>query len=314
MNKISFLKSMVIALICYVVFFSTNAAYAAVSKPEVKTNNATSVGQTSVTLNGIITANGGANITDYGFYWGTNSNPTKKVSLGKSGRKNVPYTYKLTGLKANTSYYSKFYATNSAGTSFGKVIESRTEKASIPVQPLYNRTEAVNYAYEYYNKVCDDGKYYVNTNTKIGNFNDLQDYVKKQGKGWSLNGGTLTAPKGAKITKNMNACAFDCAHFVSGCFSKGKFPVSNNGAKNLKNTIIDKGYGFVATNINQLKPGDFAFNPNSGSTGHAMLITKVENGKVYVTHHSGANRLPVDGDKDAPYSFKNGYEYIHIVY
>lgn len=111
----------------------------------------------------------------------------------------------------------------------------------------------------------------------------------------------------------MNDCSFDCAHFISRRFLAGNLNLSSYGSLNLKNKLLNGGYGIIAKSISELQPGDLAFNPKGGKSGHAMLITRIYNNKIYVTHHSGANANP-NKDKDTIKKFDNGYIYIHITY
>jgi len=100
--------------------------------PTVTTQSASSIGATSATLNGNITATGGANATVRGFAWGTDAllsggdtaTTTENGSFGTGAFTNTSLT-----LACNTTYYARAYATNSAGTSYGAVSASFTTSA-----------------------------------------------------------------------------------------------------------------------------------------------------------------------------------------
>lgn len=100
----------------------TATTTAASTAPSITSSAATSVGNATGTMNGNISSNGGASITDYGFYWSTTNNFANgtgtKVQLGTSN-----YTgnisHQLTGLTNGTTYYYKAYAHNSVGTTYG---------------------------------------------------------------------------------------------------------------------------------------------------------------------------------------------------
>ena len=69
---------------------------------------------------------GGAEITERGFYWGTNPNPSEtdnKVVLENTVGNN---TNTLVNLTPNTTYYVKAYVTNSEGTSYSEVVSFTT--------------------------------------------------------------------------------------------------------------------------------------------------------------------------------------------
>lgn len=100
--------------------------------PTVTTQSASSVLQSSATLNGNITNTGGANATVRGFAWGTNANlsggdtatTTENGTFGTGAFTNSSLT-----LVCNTTYYSRAYATNSGGTSYGAISSSFTTSA-----------------------------------------------------------------------------------------------------------------------------------------------------------------------------------------
>lgn len=87
--------------------------------PTVTTNNVTDITQTTATCGGNVTADGGATVTARGVCWSTSSNPTTSNSHTTNGSGTGTFTSSITGLSANTTYYVRAYATNSAGTSYG---------------------------------------------------------------------------------------------------------------------------------------------------------------------------------------------------
>lgn len=85
----------------------------------VVTNAATSVSIHTTTLNGEVTNDGGAVITERGFCYSTTPNPTTaSTKLLVSGTTGI-FNGNVQSLLANTTYYFKAYAINSAGTSYG---------------------------------------------------------------------------------------------------------------------------------------------------------------------------------------------------
>tara|TARA_R110000772_G_scaffold111680_6_gene215770 strand:+ start:5632 stop:6576 length:945 start_codon:yes stop_codon:yes gene_type:complete len=104
--------------------------------PSATTNSITSITETSMTLSGNITSDGGATITQRGFYFGNNSasptNNTKYTVGGTTGS----YSLNRTGLSAGTTYYCWAFATNSAGTTFGARTQANTIAAYVPVWSL----------------------------------------------------------------------------------------------------------------------------------------------------------------------------------
>lgn len=97
--------------------------------PSVVTNDADDVTQTTATINGEATAPAGTNLTECGFYWGTSTDAlNNKVTTASA---TSPFSYGLTGLTANTTYYFKAYAKNPTGENYGEVKSFTTQQAVV---------------------------------------------------------------------------------------------------------------------------------------------------------------------------------------
>ena len=84
---------------------------------------ASSITSTTATLSGgIVTYKGGANLTAYGFVYGTSANPTTSNSVANVGTNinvNTAFGSKtITNLSPNTTYYVRVYGTNGCGTRY----------------------------------------------------------------------------------------------------------------------------------------------------------------------------------------------------
>jgi hypothetical protein len=103
-------------------------SFTTLNAPTVTSDAASAVSVLSATLNGNITATGGANATVRGFAYSTNSTLTSSVSTttatGSFGT--GAFTYDLSGLTANTTYYFRAYAVNPHGTSTGSIASFTT--------------------------------------------------------------------------------------------------------------------------------------------------------------------------------------------
>jgi len=78
------------------------------------------IGQTIATGGGNISSDGGSPVTSRGVCWSTTINPTASLDTKTiDGTGTGAFTSSITGLSANTTYYVRAYATNSAGTSYG---------------------------------------------------------------------------------------------------------------------------------------------------------------------------------------------------
>src|SRR6476469_7144611 len=95
---------------------------AEVDQPTVTTAAPASIGITQSTLGGNVTADGGATVTERGVvYSSSNMNPTTANTKVTIGSGTGSFSLVVTGLTANTTYYVRAYAINSAGTAYGTV-------------------------------------------------------------------------------------------------------------------------------------------------------------------------------------------------
>lgn len=100
----------------------------------VSTSAISSVTQTTASSGGTVSNDGGAAITSRGVCYSTfTSSPTINDSKTSNGSGIGSFTSSLTGLSANSTYYVRAYATNSAGTSYGTVISFSTLASALAV-------------------------------------------------------------------------------------------------------------------------------------------------------------------------------------
>jgi len=100
----------------------TTLAMAPVLTTVAVTNNT----GTQATSGGIITSDGGAEVTARGVCWSTSQNPTTANSKTTNGTGIGTFASSITGLAANSIYYLRAYATNSSGTSYGNQLSLST--------------------------------------------------------------------------------------------------------------------------------------------------------------------------------------------
>jgi hypothetical protein len=98
-----------------------------ITVPVLTTTATSSLTSIGVVTGGNITSDGGGNITSRGVVWGTSTNPTISLTTKTTdGNGSGSFTSNVSGLTANTQYYVRAYATNSAGTSYGNEISFTT--------------------------------------------------------------------------------------------------------------------------------------------------------------------------------------------
>jgi len=81
----------------------------------------------SAMIRDTIKTNGGSTVTASGVVWSTSQNPTLSSGNHASGRTIMgSFVKSMTGLKSNTTYYARGYATNSAGTAYSNQVKFKT--------------------------------------------------------------------------------------------------------------------------------------------------------------------------------------------
>jgi uncharacterized protein (TIGR02145 family) len=100
--------------------------------PTLNTSAIINIEQTTAVCGGYIMNEGGATITARGVCWNTGQNPSISDSKTTDGEGTGAFLSSITGLTANTTYYVRAYAINSAGTGYGETIAFTTQPG-VPV-------------------------------------------------------------------------------------------------------------------------------------------------------------------------------------
>ncbi len=104
----------------------------AITIPTVTTSSATSISYTSATIDGAVTDDGGASVTERGVVYSSTPNPTTSNSKVVSGSGKGAFTCNLTDLQEGTIYYVRAYAINEKGTAYGEEKSFTTTAITVP--------------------------------------------------------------------------------------------------------------------------------------------------------------------------------------
>lgn len=99
----------------------------------VNTLSIDSITENSSIVRANISSDGGAQIFDRGICWSTQINPTTLNNSTNSGTGIGNFSATINGLKSGTTYYTRAYATNLIGTSYGANISFKTSFPSLPI-------------------------------------------------------------------------------------------------------------------------------------------------------------------------------------
>jgi uncharacterized protein (TIGR02145 family) len=82
-------------------------------------------------ISGNITSNEGSEISERGFFYGTNQTPDISGQKIQCGSGTGTYSANLASLSSNTEYHIKAYAVNGFGTSYGEEILFKTDPSTV---------------------------------------------------------------------------------------------------------------------------------------------------------------------------------------
>jgi uncharacterized protein (TIGR02145 family) len=102
-------------------------------KPAVNTATVTTFTQTTATMGGTVTTDGGDAVTERGVCWSTTASPTISGSYQAIGSGVGAFSAVVTGLTAGTTYFVRAYAINSIDIAYGDQITFSTRASSPPV-------------------------------------------------------------------------------------------------------------------------------------------------------------------------------------
>ena len=218
--------------------------------PTLTTTAASGVTNTTATLGGNVTNNGGAAVTERGIVYNTTGTPNvdddSKVQIGSG---DGSFSDEITGLTAGTEYFVRAYAINSEGTSYGGVESFTTSNPQLEnffwsADNLSAGATGVTYTFEY------------TTVTGLGG-SDAILYALNTANGWNTNSVTV-----GDITVLVNGNS----RTVAGIFSVG----GSGAFITLDNPIVASGSEIVVTiaNVsNNGNPGTYNWNWIHTATG-----------------------------------------------
>jgi uncharacterized protein (TIGR02145 family) len=127
-NKFQFYPLIIIGLVLILI----NSCKKKINPPVLTTSEITAISSNNANSGGNITSDGGATIISCGVCWGTVTDPSISDNKTTDGADVSSFVSNISGLTANTTYYLRAYASNSAGIAYGNTLTFKTGPAHIP--------------------------------------------------------------------------------------------------------------------------------------------------------------------------------------
>ena len=125
--------------------YGEEVSFTTLPKPTVATvttGEAYNIMLTSASIDGNVTADGGAEVTERGICYATTAEPTIEATVVKSGKGLGTYTVELSDLVSGTTYFARAYAVNEIGVAYGNEITfstlSNAEKPTVLTKEVTN--------------------------------------------------------------------------------------------------------------------------------------------------------------------------------
>ena len=206
-----------------VVSFTTNDVTAVAELPSVITSPVTNIIQNHATCGGMVTADGGAPVTERGVCWSTSPNPSVTGQHSSDGSGLGEFVSNIAGLTVNTTYYVRAYATNSAGTAYGEVI-SFTPGVSCPGTPT-----VTDYDGNTYNTVQIGTQCWMKENLKTTHYSNGDNIPLGNGLLGSTTNGYFYYPNNETTNKSLYGLLYNWAAVMNGADTTNLIPSGVQG-------------------------------------------------------------------------------------
>lgn len=111
-----------------------------VTKATIETREVTRITDATAICGGTITSDGGADVTERGVCWSTNPNPDVNDSKTIDAAGTGVFESLITGLSQGNTYYTRAYAKNSEGISYGLQVVFKTKSFSVTTSSIDSLT------------------------------------------------------------------------------------------------------------------------------------------------------------------------------
>lgn len=243
--------------------------------PKVVTHTPTDININSAYLNGETVNDSGLVISEYGMIWDTLSVFSYEKSLGKEslGEGLSNFSFKISGLKDGCTYYTKAYAVNEAGISYGELKSFVTIEITKPEVSTLSSLNITSNSAQCKCEVSDDGNAEVTSRGIVWHTENNPTTENNLGK---TSNGTGTG----NFTANLTGLEIGVTYFVRA------YAINSQGTS-YGNALIITPNKFVDVEMVSVQGGSFQMGSNNGGVDempiHEVTISGFQIGKFEVT-------------------------------
>lgn len=250
------------------VFFGNDMSFQTTHEivlPTVSNTQVSEIGVSKATLSSAVTDNGKGKITDVGFCYSLNSNPTTADNKVSCGAATGTFGKTVTGLQQNTTYHVRAYATNEAGTAYSSDVTFTTLEVTEPTLSSVTVSSISNTSAQLDAKVISTGN---GTLTDAGFVYSTSHYP-------TISDNKLACGKTTTLSSKANGLSPETTYYVrayatnekgTSYSSEKEFKTSKTEVNPYTTLTIETSYGSTKLDMATVKGGSFMMGAQSKSS------------------------------------------------
>lgn len=233
--------------------------------PTVGSTQVSEIGVSKATFSSIVTNDGKGSISDAGFCYSLNNNPTIADTRVSYGVATGSFGKTVTGLKENTTYHVRAYAVNEAGTSYGPDVTFTTLEVTVPTLANVTVSNISNSSVKVDSKVSSTGS---GTLTDAGFVYSTNHYP-------TTSDSKLSCGKATTLSGNITGLLSETTYYVRAYATNEKgtnysaeceFKTTKYEVNPYKSLTIETSYGSTTLDMAKVQGGTFKMGAQSSSS------------------------------------------------
>ena len=248
------------------VFFGNDMSFQTTHEivlPTVSNTQVTEVGVGKATFSSAVTGNGKGKVSDAGFVYSLNENPTTADTRVSCGAATGNFGKTVTGLKESTTYHVRAYAINEAGTAYSADVTFTTLEVSEPQLSNVTVSNISNTSAQLDGKVSSTGN---GTLTDAGFVYSTSHYP-------TVTDNKLSCGKTTTLNSKMTGLTPETTYYVRAYATNEKgtsysaekeFKTSKTAVNPYTSMLIETSYGSTTLDMAKVTGGTFLMGAHSG--------------------------------------------------